>query len=777
MQQRSLRLLGQLAKFAFVPSTLIMWGCSGPVDSNDPEIGVSKQEVIDYTACPTGSTIIQGTAGNDVIDASSHTEPVCILGNDGDDTITGGSNNDFIAGGRGNDTINGGPGADRIHGEFGNDIIHGGDGNDYIIGEQGADQIFGDAGDDYLDGYYDSDIVFGGAGNDTIFGRDGDDVLHGDDGNDSILGGIGNDTLEGGNGDDRLQADDGDDHVWGDFINNATATSGSTVDTLYGNAGNDDLHGGPGNDLLYGNDGTDSLNGDDGDDRLVGGANGTKTISGGNGNDLAKGHDGTDVLSGDENNDVLVVAGSANGGNGTDACTGTSCELAEPPSFCSTSAGQCATGQRCAIEVGVCIYCQSDSECSGGAECIPTKGCTSSEVICNDGIDNDGDGNIDCADSDCALDLNCETGVTQLGNGGVFHECITNSSGQIKCWGRNTAGELGYFPAGGHSTAATVINYSLTSPKMVRGGVSHTCALLADGTVQCWGGNTKGQLGNGTTSTAGGTSAVAVSGLSGVTQLASGGNFNCAVLNTGGIKCWGENSFGQLGIGGTVSASSFSSTPADVTGLGGTAVEVKTGTQHACARLTSGFVQCWGRNQRGQLGNGITVTTAPPSTVPVSVVSLGSVAEVAVGGEFTCARRTNGNVLCWGANYAGQLGLGHAEDSVNGTPALLPGVTAATQLSAGWYHSCVARGTGQVMCWGMNDFGQTGAGSTSASKPTPFNLASINDGTNLGMGQKYTCLRRRTGNLSCWGDNTFGQIGNGTTTTPVLTPFTVTGVP
>lgn len=787
MQRRFSNSCGRFSALALVPFALIVWGCSGPSDAGegDPEVAETQQELIDYTICPAGSTIVQGTAGNDVLNYSGATGPMCILGNGGNDTITGGPFDDMLIGGNGNDIINGGGGNDTVHGENGDDTIHGNDGDDYILGESGLDKIFGDNGNDYLVGADQADTISGGAGDDILYGQGDNDTLSGDDGNDKLFGGLGNDTLEGGNGDDRLQADDGDDHLWGDFINNAGSTTGSVNDTLYGGVGNDDLHGGPGDDILYGESGTDTLNGDDGDDRLVGGSGGAKTLSGGNGNDLAKGS-GTGTANGDANNDVLVVAGTSDGGNGDDACTGSSCELSEPPSFCTQVAGQCGSGQRCAVEVGVCIFCQHDSECTGGKQCVPTIGCSAGEVACSDGIDNDGDSLIDCADPDCAQDANCQTGTTQVGNVGVWHECIVNSSGQTKCWGRNHCGQLGYFTTDQATTFmspnATLISTTLTgTPKVVHGGNSHTCVLLTNGGVQCWGRNVEGELGMGQLGT--GTSTApqctgtaqtvkdsAGSGtLAGVTQLAGGGNTNCALLNDGTIQCWGQNNFGQLGNNSTTN----SALPVAVQGLGGTAVEVKVGTQAACARLTSGVVKCWGRNHYGQLGNNSTAN----SKTAVTVAGLGSVAEIGVGGEFACARRSNGSIACWGANYAGQLGLGTNDNNKPHNATTVPTAAGATNLSLGWYHACIVRGTGQTMCWGMNDLGQLGFGSTSSFRATPANLAGINDGSAFGMGAKFTCLRRKSGNLTCWGDNQFGQIGNGTSTSPVLSPFTVTGVP
>lgn len=800
MQKRRFRFLGQFATLTALSGSLGLLGCSGATEGDGADIiDQSRQELAGPSACPAGYEIIQGGPGADVIDASAHTNSVCILGNGGDDIITGGSNADWIAGGLGNDTINGGPGADILHGEDGNDTLNGGDADDQLYGEGGNDTMNGDNGADYLVGASGADNMSGGAGDDQLYGQDSDDTLHGDDGTDRLFGGGGNDTLEGGNGNDRLQADDGNDHLWGDFINNATPTSGTVIDTLYGGIGDDDLHGGPGDDIMYGDDGSDTLAGDDGDDRMAGGGGGIETMSGGPGNDLVKGgNSGSDVLDGNDNNDVLTLAATANGGNGTDACTGgsaASCELPEPATFCTSVAGQCGTGKKCALEVNMCIVCQHNSECPAGQECVPTVGCTGTEVVCNDSVDNDGDGQTDCADTDCAQDIACQSGVTQSGNVGTWHNCVTTSSGGVKCWGRDHCNQLGFAigfapptpiltcPQSGPSpdpncpyySSATPINYALTNPQQARGGMAHTCVMLGDGTVQCFGKNDRGQLGKSPASTACSTAANAVTGLSGVTQLAAAGNYNCALLSNGTVKCWGENIFGQLGNGTGLPGPTAVPTPVTVSGLSGVA-EIKLGAQHACARLTSGAVRCWGRNHVGQLGNSGTTN----SSVPVSPTGLGAVAEVSVGAEFTCARKANGTVFCWGVNLFGQLGNGTVDPAVSpqtahSVPAQVPGIADAIGIGSGWYHTCIKRATQGLRCWGRNGDGQIGIGSTSTAVPTP-SAVNIFDATQFSMGQLYTCVRRSSGSLSCWGDNAFGEIGDGTVTDRT-SPVTVPNVP
>jgi alpha-tubulin suppressor-like RCC1 family protein len=244
--------------------------------------------------------------------------------------------------------------------------------------------------------------------------------------------------------------------------------------------------------------------------------------------------------------------------------------------------------------VGVCIYCQSDSECTSGT-CVPTLGCSSNEQLCSNGLDDDGDSAIDCADTDCATDTACQTGVVAFEGAGVFHNCVTTLVGttrQVKCWGRNNCGQLGYQNA---SAVPTVVT-GLTSPTQVRGGFCHSCALESDGTVKCWGTNVHGEYGNGNFNPINPAyTPKVVPGLSGVKQIAADGNTNCAVLNDGTLMCWGQNDMGQVGNGSPFNVWSPSTV---MTGVASVAV----GAQHTCAVLTNSNVRCWGRNHQAQLG-------------------------------------------------------------------------------------------------------------------------------------------------------------------------------
>lgn len=750
-------------------------GCGAEGGGFEESVDSSEQPLI--TSCPAGfpnnggitiigtnaSETLTGTAGGD-----------CILGHGGNDTINGLGGNDYLVGGAGDDTINAGDGDDTVYGETGadlifggagNDFLDGGDGNDTIHGEDGDDnirggeqndQLFGGAGndtlrgfggvdfldggdgDDYLEGAGHADTLLGGPGNDQLFGNSGDDILDGGDGNDRLYGGTENDTLNGGAGDDQLRGESGNDTLNGDDGN----------DLLYGGTGNDILRGGLGNDRLFGEDGADQLFGDAGDDQLVGGP-GVDTIDGGPGNDLSnEGGEGSSV--GGDGNDALASTLSADGGPGTDACSGTSCELNQPVASCTSNAG-CGSGRRCSLDTKICIYCHSDSECTGGGQCVPTVGCSSGEVNCTDGIDNDSDGTTDCADTDCAQNEACQAGVTAFGGGGSnWHNCVTTNSGEVYCWGRNNLCQT----AGGVQSTTPNLVSGLVSPVAVRSGAYNTCARQADGTVRCWGASTWGALGDGGVFTGNCTrNPVTVAGLSGVSHLGVGGSHSCAVSG-GRVYCWGRGDYGQLG-NNTGGANVFSNTPVQVSGIT-TATAVAAGSQSTCALLSNGGVRCWGRNHRGQLGNG---TTSNRSQVPVAVTGLSGVAEVEVGQDFACARLTSRIVYCWGDNAYGQMGSG-TSGGVR-TTITRNQLQPVVSIELGADHACAILSGGALRCWGRNDDGQVGMGSASAFRASPIGTSpAINDAQAIAVGRQFSCARRATGQVFCWGDNTYGQVAS-----------------
>jgi alpha-tubulin suppressor-like RCC1 family protein/fibronectin type 3 domain-containing protein len=353
---------------------------------------------------------------------------------------------------------------------------------------------------------------------------------------------------------------------------------------------------------------------------------------------------------------------------------------------------------------------------------------------------------------------------------GRIHTCTLLSSGTVQCWGGNGTGQLGNGTTINSSTPVTVTG--LSGAAAVVAGYNHTCALLSGGTVQCWGDNSFGQLGNGTT---GGISStpVTVTGLSAVTAIALGpaANHACALVSDGTVQCWGSNALGQLGNGNTTD----SNTPVTVTGLTG-ATAIAAGSLHTCALLSDGTAKCWGNNGNGQLGNGTTAN----SNIPHAVSSLSGATAIAAGGFHTCALLSNGTVNCWGYNLAGQVGNGTTTDSttpvtVGNAVSILSGATA---IGAGDDHTCALLSGGTAQCWGDGGLGQLGNGldGVSNNSSLPVGVIGLSGATAIAIGGDHGCALLSGGTVQCWGYNGPGQLGNGTSGGDIPTPVTVIGI-
>jgi alpha-tubulin suppressor-like RCC1 family protein len=301
------------------------------------------------------------------------------------------------------------------------------------------------------------------------------------------------------------------------------------------------------------------------------------------------------------------------------------------------------------------------------------------------------------------------TGVQAI-SAGLYHTCAVTSGGGAKCWGGNLVGEVGDGTATNRNTPVDVIGLTSAVSVISAGGL-HTCSLTAAGGVKCWGYNGSGRLGNGTTIDS--STPVNVSGLaSGATAVSAGGSHTCALTTAGGVKCWGANSAGQLGNGTTTN----SSTPVDVSGLTSGVNAVSAGNAHTCALTNAGGVKCWGSNGLGQLGNGTTTN----SSTPVAVSGLTSgMAAVSAGYYHTCAVTAAGGVKCWGENIAGELGDGTTTDS--STSVNVSGLTSGmASVSAGFGYTCALAVLGFEKCWGLNALGELGNGTNSGPLCTGF---------------------------------------------------------
>ncbi|MCW1969492.1 MAG: hypothetical protein KIH69_015375, partial [Anaerolineae bacterium] len=228
----------------------------------------------------------------------------------------------------------------------------------------------------------------------------------------------------------------------------------------------------------------------------------------------------------------------------------------------------------------------------------------------------------------------------------------------------------------------------------------------------------------------------------------------CALTTAGGVKCWGANAFGELGN----NDHNNSSVPVDVTGLSSGVSAIAAGREHSCAVTTAGGVKCWGGNGAGQLGLGSTSVLS--SAVPVDVPGLsGGVRAIAAGLTHTCAVMNSGAAKCWGSNDAGQLG--NNSTTAAAAPVDVAGLNSGVSaIAAGWDHTCAVLANGGAKCWGANDFGKLGNGVFAAS-PTPVDVAGLGSSVKaLTLGNGHTCALVADG-VKCWGWNQQGQLGSG----------------
>lgn len=290
-------------------------------------------------------------------------------------------------------------------------------------------------------------------------------------------------------------------------------------------------------------------------------------------------------------------------------------------------------------------------------------------------------------------------------------------------------------------------------------GNLHACVRLTFGDVECWGDASMSQTMGGERQP--------------YAQLSRGGSFGhhtCGITNSGGVECWGRNNDGQLGVNGTVGTNS--ATPIAIP-LPGVASSVAVGGRSSCALLTDGDVWCWGWNTGGQLGNG---TVTSPVLTPTQALFSDDVTAIALGELHLCGILVTGSVQCAGRNHYGQLGRGTTASASVAHPTFqnVTGITGTpVDIAAGADTTCLLFADGAVRCWGRNNSGQAGIGSTTPTNVTsPGTAVSLPSGvTSLAGGALYFCALIDDGTVRCWGSNAYGQLGNNSTTTsssPVL---------
>ncbi len=368
----------------------------------------------------------------------------------------------------------------------------------------------------------------------------------------------------------------------------------------------------------------------------------------------------------------------------------------------------------------------------------------------------------------------------------------------------------------------------------ITAGDCHTCAILDDGSVSCWGYNGYGRLGDGTSTNRNtptptsslGTDRTAWRNIKSIqvserdydndgilnifdqsyltcsigtyssflklgvctdasagyyvpdsrnhnsNKISTGTSHTCTILDDGSVSCWGDNSVGPIGDGTTTQRTT--PTPTSSLGTGRTAAEISGSSDHTCVLVDHGSVSCWGDNSDGQLGDGTTTDRLTPT--PTSSLGFGRTAvAIATGQYHTCAILDDGSVSCWGRNDNGRLGDGTTTDRLTPTQTSSLGTgRTAVAIDLGNYHTCAILDDGSVSCWGLNTKGQLGDG-TNTERNTPTQTSSLGTdrtAVSIAVGYRNTCVILDDGSVSCWGNNNYGQLGDGTiinTNTPTQT--------
>ncbi|MBL8524417.1 MAG: Ig-like domain repeat protein [Betaproteobacteria bacterium] len=341
---------------------------------------------------------------------------------------------------------------------------------------------------------------------------------------------------------------------------------------------------------------------------------------------------------------------------------------------------------------------------------------------------------------------------------GGFHNCAVSGTGGVVCWGVNDAGQIGDNSVITRPKPVNVSGAGFNSLSLA-GGFQHTCMVENTGAVKCWGKNDRGQLGDNSITNR--LTPTAVSGLaSGQASTTAGDLHTCALSSAGGVKCWGYNVDGQLGNSSNVEQH----VPVDVTGLGSGVSAIAAGYNHTCAVTGLGAAKCWGSNEWWQLGDG---SEDIDSNLPVDVAGLSSgVTAIAGGNLHTCAI-VSGGVKCWGYNVSGAVGDG--TNDLRKTAVNVSGLTSgASTISAGSSHTCALLTGGTVKCWGDNTFGQLGDGTSTSSNVPVTAIAS--GAIAIAAGAAHTCALTGSGTSVCWGNNPSGQLGDGTIGGPSFVP-------
>ena len=371
------------------------------------------------------------------------------------------------------------------------------------------------------------------------------------------------------------------------------------------------------------------------------------------------------------------------------------------------------------------------------------------------------------------------------------HSCAVGAASGLRCWGFGGNGRLGYASTstiGDDETPGSAGPVGLgagRSAVAISAGAFHTCALVDDGSVRCWGFGADGRLGYADTAsigddeTPGSAGPVDLGAGRTAVAISAGGGHTCAVLDDGSVRCWGFGGDGRLGYGNRQAIGDdetpASAGPVDL-GAGRSARAISAGRDHTCAILDDGSALCWGLGNDGRLGYGNTAAVGdnetPGAAGPVDLGAGRSATAISAGFGHTCALLDDDSVRCWGygANgrlgYAGTTNIGDAETPRAAGPVDLGAGRSASAVSAGDAHSCALLDGGGIRCWGVADHGRLGYANLTdigddepPGAAGPVDLGAARSAVAVSAGGRHTCVRLDDGNVRCWGSGFAGRLG------------------
>ena len=413
--------------------------------------------------------------------------------------------------------------------------------------------------------------------------------------------------------------------------------------------------------------------------------------------------------------------------------------------------GPADTATADAFDSGTPCGCASDPDCDlavSTCQKVICKSCTCLVVLADDGAFC-ATGKV-CAAGKCVAGPSNGPWAKALAAAGD-QSCVIRIDNSVTCWGRNSHGQLGSGDT--KVVVGTQAVPGLSNVSHVALGQAHVCALHDGGLVSCWGERFYGQTGAGNKS-GDAVKPEAAKGITDALQLSAGVHSSLAVRKGQTLWAWGSNA-GGLSLSGVYTAMTV---PEQVKPVLDVSLACA-GDQHACVVGSAATVRCWGRNTWGQLGFGVPDYSSPP-VAPGEVKGLSGVVGIACGSWHTCAWNAVGGAWCWGKNLQGQVGLGNKDVDAIATPQPVKGLADAKMMAAGQGHTCTVRKTGVVACWGGNSFGESGL--APAKDVLALNPVDVGGkASSVAAGEDHSCALREDGSVWCWGENKHGQLGDG----------------